>query len=117
MNNGLEWVTAVGALLSAFVAIVALVTSRNALTASKSVADLDRTIKLALAEFREELGREKLLINNDVIDYRFKGEDDKIYQLDHRISRTQEQVTMILKALLEAGVMRTKQNLPPSTEG
>lgn len=99
-----NWLAAIGACFGVVVSVISLTTSRQALKATQSVTELDKTIKLALADFREELSRDKLLINQEVIDYRFKGEDDKIRSLDHRTTRNTDHIAMIMSALLNSGV-------------
>jgi hypothetical protein len=106
-----EWISACAAIIGVFVAIASMVTSRaalaaskNALSASQNMGEMQNAIKIALLDFKDDLAKEKLLVNHEVIDFRFKGEDDKISQLDHRVTRTQEQVSMVLKALLQTGV-------------
>jgi hypothetical protein len=88
------WIEAISAFVSLIVAFSALNTARS-----------NKTIKLALAEFKEELQKDRLLLNQEVIDYRFKGEDDKIRSLDHRTTRNTEHLSMILSVLLKAGAL------------
>jgi hypothetical protein len=87
----------VAAWIEAISAFVSLIVAFSALNSARS----NKNIKLALAEFKEELQRDRLLLNQEVIDYRFKGEDDKIRLLDHRITRNTEHIGMILSALLK----------------
>lgn len=98
------WLSTAASLISVIVATLALITSRNAVRATKSVEELDRKIELALSRFREEINKERIFATNEVIDYRFKGVDNSLRNLDHRLNRNSQQITLILGALLKSGV-------------
>jgi len=111
----LQWLSALTSIISVIVAIFAFQASRNAIRATHSTEELNQTIDLALARFRENLNKDRLLINEELIDYRFKGEDDKIKALDHRTSRNSAHIAMVLSALLKSGV--DLRDLRSSSEG
>lgn len=100
--------TAIAAVLSVVVSFTALQSSRAAMTASKTVKDLDQRIELSLSRFKDDLAKDKLFAKEEVTDLRLKGVDNSLRDLNHRTSRNTEQISMILQTLLQNGAMKMK---------
>ena len=98
------WLAAVAAVVGVLVSLAALRSSNAALRASTDAKMLDQRIELSLANFRQDLMNGDYFAQQRIIDEQIKGIREREAQLDHRMKRNSEHVSMILAVLLKQGI-------------
>lgn len=104
LTDSVNLISVLATLVSVFVAIAALIASKQAKSAATAMNGLDQRIELSLSRFKEDIVSQGIFANNEIVDIRLKGVDNSLRDINHRTNRNTDHITILISALLKSGV-------------